>query len=765
MLTRLLPFLRWFEDYGLEDLRADLISGLTVALVLIPQSMAYAQLAGLPPYYGLYASFLPPIVASLFGSSRQLATGPVAVVSMMTAATLEPMAVSGTQGYINYAILLALTVGLVQFGLGLFRLGVIVNLLSHPVLLGFTNAAAIVIATSQLGKFLGVPVEKAPHHFETVWRTIQQALDYVYWPTIAFGAGALAGMLFLRWLNPRLPYVLIAVVITTLISWMYDYGHDRIASVDQIVCKELPRIIKGFNSQLATIDAFNRTRSILRPELKKIKGQKSEPCARCHPGRRLTPSDLIQAQDLNASKQAQSFLRKVIEPKEILTLHLMAGVIDEFIADAKQKLVNLRAKLMEYEFVEVKEPDGQIRYYQRYQVPYGAKTDWHVWRIRAGNKPISMDRVALSGGGSILGSVPRGLPHFSPPYWDLETIKKLFFPAFVISLVGFMEAISIAKVMAAKSGQRLDPNQELIGQGLANVTGSFFQSYAVSGSFSRSAVNFQTGAKTGLSNVFASLVVVIVMLFLTPLLYYLPQSVLAAIIMMAVLGLINIGGVRHIFKVSASDGIICIITFITTLIFAPHLDKGVMTGVVLSLGVFFYRLMRPSIAVLSLWKDGHFRNAEKFNLDMCKHLAIIRFDGPFFFANIGYLEDEVLKIVRQMPELKAIIFKCNGINIIDASGEEALSLLLDRLRAAGYQVYFSGMKEQILEVIENSSLYTKIGAENIFPTVFRAVERVWPLIHQKIEEEKCPLRFVIQKKTVDREAIEEHIPEEWNRLM
>ena len=768
MITRLLPFLKWFEDYSLDDLRADFISGLTVALVLIPQSMAYAQLAGLPPYYGLYASFLPPVVASLFGSSRQLATGPVAVVSMMTAAVLEPMAVSGSQGYIQYAILLALIVGFVQFGLGLLHLGVIVNLLSHPVLLGFTNAAAIVIATSQLGKFLGVPVEKAPHHFETVWRTIQQALDYVYWPTIALGAGALAGMIFLKWLNPRLPYVLIAVALTTFISWMCGYGHDKVVTVKQIVCNELPTIIKEFNSQLATIEAFNKTRSMLRPEIKKIQAKKSQPCSRCHPIRLLTPSSLIESNDSNApvntSKQPQICIGN-IGPKEILTLHLMAGVIDEFIADAKRKLVNLRAKLMEYEFVEVKNANGSILYYERYKVPYGAETDWHVWRIKAGNKPIFLDKIVLSGGGSILGNVPKGLPHFSAPLWDVETAKRLLFPAFVISLVGFMEAISIAKVMAAKSGQRLDPNQELIGQGLANITGSFFQSYAVSGSFSRSAVNFQTGAKTGLSNIFASLVVVVVMLFLTPLLYYLPQSVLAAVIMMAVLGLININGVKHVFKVSLSDGVICIITFLTTLAFAPHLDKGVMTGVILSLGVFFYRLMRPSIAVLSLWKDGHFRNAEKFNLDMCKHLAIIRFDGPFFFANIGYLEDEVLRIVRQMPELKAIIFKCNGINIIDASGEEALGLLLDRLRAAGYKVYFSGMKEQILEVIENSSLYSRIGPENIFPTVFKAVEKIWPLIHDKIEEEKCPLRFVVQKKTVDREKIEEHTPEDWNRLM
>ncbi len=764
MTFKLFPFLGWFRDYGPEDLRADLISGFTVALVLIPQSMAYAQLAGLPAYYGLYASFIPPVVASLFGSSRQLATGPVAVVSMMTAAVLEPMAVSGTQGYIQYAIFLALLIGMVQLALGLLRLGVIVNLLSHPVLLGFTNAAAIVIATSQLGKFLGVPVEKASHHFETVWMVIQQALDYVYWPTIALGVGALSLMLFLKRLNPRIPYVLAAVAFSTLISWFCGYGQDKVVSIDRIVCKELPSLIKKFNNQLATIEEFNKTKAILKPEIQKLQAQKNQPCSRCHPRRNLRLSDLKLAPRKSSDQLSERDGFK-IGPGEVLSLHLMAGVIDEFIADAKQELVNLRAKLMEYEFVEVEEPDGAIRYYQRYLVPYEAQTDWHVWRLKVGNKLLSPNTLVLSGGGDVLGTVPRGLPEFSPPDWNIDLASKLILSAFVISLVGFMEAISIAKFMAAKSGQRLDPNQELIGQGLANITGAFFQCFAVSGSFSRSAVNFQTGARTGLSNIIASAIVVIVMLFLTPLLYYLPQSVLAAVIMMAVLSLINVQGVKHIFKVSISDGIICLITFFTTLSFAPHLDKGVIIGVILSLAVFFYKLMRPSIAVLSLWKDGHFRNAEKLHLDMCKHLAIIRFDGPFFFANIGYLEDEVLKIVRHMSQLKAIIFKCNGINIIDASGEEALALLVDRLRASGLDVYFSGLKEQILEVLERSSLYTKIGPQNIFPTVFKAVEVIWPLVHQKGEETQCPLRLVVQQKVKDREVTDESLSKEWNRIM
>ena len=748
MLSKFFPFIKWFDGYSFEDLKSDLISGITVALVLIPQSMAYAQLAGLPPHYGLYASFLPPIVAAFFGSSRQLATGPVAVVSLMSAAALEPLAVTGSEGFIQYAILLALLVGVVQLALGLLHLGVVVNLLSHPVLLGFTNAAAIVIATSQLGKFLGVSVEKEKSHFHTVWKVIEQAMDYIYWPTLAFGIGAFILMFFLKRLNPKIPYVLIAVALSTSISYFFNYGHDEVISLREVDGKELYSLIREFNKQLATIEASNKTRTILESVTRRIKKQQGKPCTRCHPSRGLNPEKLTALEDKDGDGE---ICFSNLKPREILTLHLMAGVIDEFIDDAKKNLMRLKKVIRSFKFIKKQDENG--RFYFELLLPnsHEVGVDGKVWHIKVGNSPLDPNMIALSGGGSILGEIPRGLPSFSKPKFDMDVANRLILPAFIIALVGFMEAISIAKFMAAKSGQRLDPNQELIGQGLANIIGSFFQSFAVSGSFSRSAVNFQTGAKSGLSSLFSSVVVLIVMLFLTPLLYYLPQSVLAAVIMMAVLGLINIKGIQHIFKVSFSDGFICIITFILTLVFAPHLDKGIIIGVLLSLGVFFYKLMRPSIAVLSLWKDGHFRNARKFNLDMCKHLAIIRFDGPFFFANIGYLEDEVLRIVRQMPELKAIIFKCNGINIIDSSGEEALSLLVDRLRSAGYTIYFSGLKEQIIEVLQNSSLYSKIGPENIFPTVFMAVEKIWPLIHEKVEEELCPLRFVVQKKVTDKE--------------
>ena len=249
-IVRILPFLSWLEDYSWIAARADLISGLTVALVLIPQSMAYAQLAGLPPHYGLYASFLPPMVAALFGSSRQLATGPVAVVSLMTSASLEPLATAGGASYIAYAILLSVLVGAFQLSLGVLRLGVVVNFLSHPVVNGFTNAAAIIIATSQLGKIFGVSVDKAEHHYETVSRTVAAAMNWTHLPTLIMAVLAFAMMAGLRRLNPKIPNVLIAVVITTLLSWAIGFEHNAMVSMRSIVSPRLPGLIEAFNSAL-----------------------------------------------------------------------------------------------------------------------------------------------------------------------------------------------------------------------------------------------------------------------------------------------------------------------------------------------------------------------------------------------------------------------------------------------------------------------------------------------------------------------------------
>jgi len=390
----------------------------------------------------------------------------------------------------------------------------------------------------------------------------------------------------------------------------------------------------------------------------------------------------------------------------------------------------------------MRDESGSLYYVARKSIAPEKMADDKIWRINVGNNPLDPDNILLVGGGEVVGMVPRGIPQLAIPKFDMNLIRQLLIPAIIISILGFMEAISIAKAVAARTGARLDPNQELIGQGLANMTGSFGGSYPISGSFSRSAVNFQAGAVTGMSSVFTSVGVVVALLYCTPLLYHLPQSVLAAIIMMAVVGLLNVHDIKHAFVVKKSDGIISIITFIATLVFAPHLDKGILLGVSLTIGIFFYRMMKPVVAELSLWNDGHYRNAAHYHLKQCKHIAVIRFDGPLLFANISYLEDEVLKIVDSMPELKIIHFKCNGTNSMDASGESSLTLLIERLKAAGYSIYFSGLKENITDIMRRTGLLQEIGENHIFPTLVTAMEVIWPIAHKASDESPCPLKKV-----------------------
>ncbi|MCU0597635.1 MAG: SulP family inorganic anion transporter [Desulfobacterales bacterium] len=701
MLEKIFPFLGWFKNYNSGSFKTDLIAGLTVALVLIPQSMAYAQLAGLPAYYGLYAAFLPPMLASLFGSSRQLATGPVAVVSLMTAASLAPLAKAGSPGYITYAVLLALMVGAFQFSLGLLRLGLVVNFLSHPVVNGFTNAAAIIIASSQLSKMFGVSVDEATHHYETILRVIQAAIHYTHWPTFAMGVFAFAVMYALRWFNPKIPNVLVAVVATTLISFLAGFEHNISATIYNIPDASICRRISEFNKKALEIEALSKQRTDLYTDLSKVK----------------------EEQNIIAELNAEHDLE----------------VISYKIDTLNEESHNIREDLRKIMFAAIPQPDGSLTFYIHGNIPPGEKTDGRIWRIKVGNNPIPEDKITLIGGGAVVGVIPKGLPAFSVPKIDFKIFGQLFPYAVIISLLGFMEAISIAKAMAAKTGQRLDPNQELIGQGLANMIGAIGKSYPTSGSFSRSAVNLQAGAVSGLSSVFTSLTVVIALLFFTPLLYHLPQSVLAAVIMMAVIGLINVSGFIHAWEAQWYDGAISIITFICTLAFAPHLDKGIMVGVVLSLSVFIYKRMRPSVVSLSRAEDQALRCARVHQLKECKYIAMIRFDGPLFFANASYLEDKIMEIMQEKKELKHIVIVSNGINDIDASGEETLSLLVDRVRSAGVDISLSGVNEAVMSVFKRTHFPEKIGEHHIFPTMEKAIESIYEDAHRDKEEGLCPL--------------------------
>ncbi len=540
---RFTPFLDWIGDLkDVNVLKADAIAGLTVALVLVPQSMAYAQLAGLPAYVGLYASFLPVIFASLFGSSMQLATGPVAIVSLLTAAALEPLAIQNPEGYLAYAAILAFIVGVFQLSLGLLRLGILVDFLSHPVVVGFTNAAALIIGTSQLGKIFGIETRKGDHHYETVWNLLQD-IPSTHLLTLIMGVSSILLLVLLKKFAPKLPNVLITVVICILLSYFLDY-------------------------------------------------------------------------------------------------------------DAK--------------------------------------------------------------GGSIIGYIPDGLPAFKIPEVGFNQIVNLIVSAAIIALLGFVEAISVAKAIASETRQRLSANQELVGQGIANIVASVFQAYPVSGSFSRSAVNFDADARTGFSSVVAGIIVAITLLFLTPLLFHLPQATLAAVIMVAVFNLIKVEPVVHAWKVHRHDGFVAVAVFFTTLFFAPHLEKGIMTGVLLSLGLFLYRTMTPRFVEVGRHEDGSLRSAELFNLVTSDTVSVFRYDGDLYFANAGYLEGKVLNNLAQKPDLKVMILDFESVDLVDSTGEETLTRIVERMEAAGIELYIARAKRSMIDAFSRSGLLDRIGKERFF---------------------------------------------------
>ena len=704
MLNRLFPFLRWFHKYTSYEFRIDFIAGLNVALVLVPQSMAYAQLAGLPVYYGLYAAFLPPMIAALFGSSNQLATGPVAIVSLMTATALEPIAVQGSEGYIAYAVLLALLVGFVQLFLGIMRLGVLVNILSHPVVLGFTNAAAIIIATSQLSKLFGVDVDKAEYHYQTIIRVVKAALVSTHFLTLLMAVFAISIMIGIRRYIPKIPNVLAAVVVTTLISWFIGFEKNEYVNLSSIQSGKVIEEITEYNKVIAMIDEYSLKRAELSaaiPKAEKEFGKRSENAIDLHHEMNLTEADLA-------------------EEKELSSLH--------------------RKRMRGYRFVK---SDGeQPVFYLLEDAPDDLKGK-SKWWIKVKNKKLDTEAICLAGGGVVVGHIPPGLPSLKVPRLDFSAMFQLLPIAAVISLLGFMEAISIAKAIAARTGQRLDPNQELIGQGLANIVGSFGQSYAVSGSFSRSAVNIQAGARTGMSSVFTSCIVVVVLLVLTPLLYHLPQAVLASIIMMAVINLVNFSAVARAWRTQKMDGVISIITFICTLAMAPHLEKGIALGVFLSLAVFFIQHMRPRLAVLAKHPDGRsYRDADRWGLKKCRNILCVRFNGSLFFADATYLEDQILELAGKMPKLRHVLIVGNAINEMDASGEEALESLIEKLHDAGYEVSFSGLNDPIIDIMKRTGLYDKIGDDHMFRNVRYALYVIHEKAHLDTDEVECPLMNV-----------------------
>jgi len=673
LLHTFLPFLRWFPMTG-ESLRADFVAGITVALILVPQSMAYAQLAGLPVVYGLYASFIPVIVAALWGSSNHLHTGPVAMLSLMSAAALITFATPGTPEFIELSIMLALMVGILRLALGVFRLGAIVNLLSSPVIVGFTNAAALIIGFSQLSKVIGVPFPRSDSYLTDLWNVLAQIPELHIW-TLLFAVGAWVLIDWLRKVSRAVPGVLVAVVIATVLSAAIGYEDKMTVNISQIKDEYALETIKVYRQTQQDIGAL--TSSIAN---KLQKAQEAEASGAL--------KDIKTAQTLRAAANVEKFkvekLKKANNPRRI-ELHSIA-------------------------LYSIGSEPATLSFYTEASLA-GQETDGKAWRFHK----VDNDSVTLSAGGAVVGDIPQGLPSLAVPTIQWDLLLALLPAAIVMALIGFMEATSISKAIATTTGERVDTSKELIGQGLANIAGSFFGSYTVSGSFSRSAVAARTGAKTGLFAIISALSVVLVLLFFTSYLYHLPQAVLAVIVMMAVFSLIRIKPLRHAWKIDRLGALIGIITFFATLLMAPSIANGILLGVCLTILHFLIRTMQPRVAIVSRKGDGTLGGIVAHNLKpISQDFVPIRFDGALTFINVAYFEDMVLEAQADFPQAKTILIVGSGINALDASGEEKIREVTKRLDKVGVKLIFSSLKKQVREVMEKSGLVDDLGKDAFY---------------------------------------------------
>jgi sulfate permease, SulP family len=508
------PFISWLPNLR-NNLRADFLAGLTVALLLIPQSMAYAELAGMPAYYGLYAAFIPVMIGALWGSLHQLGTGPVAMTSILTASILVPFAAQGTEKYVQCAILLALIVGIIRLLLGCFKLAFLVKFISHPVVSSFTNAGALIICLSQFNKLFGLPKENSVHLLGFMQDIVNMfaQVGETHLPSLAFGVGTMVIMYLCRKWVPQIPGMLVAVIVSILISKFIDFS---------------------------------------------------------------------------------------------------------------------------------------------------------------------------AMGGVVVGDIPRGLPTLGIMAWNWQGAEntsvfvfavKMIPGAAMVVLIGFMEVLAVSKAISLKTKQPLNLNQELIGQGISSIAGSFAQSYPTSGSFSRTALNLHSGARSGMSSVFTGIVVLIVLLFFTPLLQALPKATLAAGIIMSVVGLMDIKPIKRAFKVCPRDGYIALFTFIITLVFAPNIVNGVIAGVILSIILYIPKMCKKSgFSQIAIKTDDEV----KFKLS-----------GHLYFVNYDSFESALLETLDKNPNIKKITVDSSGVISIDAGCEWDLCQLHTHLHESGVELVFT----------------------------------------------------------------------------
>lgn len=557
-IKQFFPIFDWIKSYDRSMLSGDLLAGLVVAIMLVPQGMAYAMLAGLPPEVGLYASILPLIIYGLMGTSRSLAVGPVAIVSLLVASSVGTLAQGGTAAYWQLALTLAFMTGIIQIAMGLLRIGFLVNFLSHPVLSGFTSAAAIVIGFSQLKHLLGFSVPRFEYFYEQVGYTISHLAE-INWVTLTIGLGSIAILLFAKY---------------------------KLGSI-------------------------------------------------------LLKSGLKQTWAIPLTKAAP----------------LIVVVLGTLI----------------------------------------------VWAF-------GLNETA---GVAIVGDVPAGLPSLTTPIFDLDVWQTLLYTAVTISLVGYMESISVGKSLASKRREKLDANQELVALGTANLGASFTGGYPVTGGISRSLVNFSAGARSGLASIVTAGLIILTLLLLTPLFYYLPQAVLSAIILVAVAGMVDFGAFRHTWGYNKADGISLAVTFAAVLIVG--VESGILYGVAISLLVLVWRVSRPHIAVVGrLGSSEIYRNVLRHEVQTWPELIVMRIDESLYFANTKALEDTALSLIAEKPEVKDFVLVGTAINFIDASALETLEHLHQNLHDAGVKLHFAAIKGPVMDRLERQGAIDQFGRENFY---------------------------------------------------
>ncbi len=548
----MLPIFDWLPNYKKDWLKGDIIAGLTVGVMLIPQGIAYALIAGLPPIYGLYTAMIPQIVYAIFGTSRQLAVGPVAMDSLIVAAGVATLAQIGTDQFVEFAILLALMMGVLQIAFGMFRLGFLVNFLSKPVISGFTSAASLIIGLSQLKNLLGIDIARN-NRLQNLLSEAFRHINEIHWITFIVGALSIITIILIKKYARKIPAALIVVIIS-----------------------------------IAAVKLFR------------------------------------------------------------------------------------------------------------------------------------LDQMGVA----IIGKIPQGLPEFRIPHFDIQILSDLLPIAFTLSFIAFLEAVSVAKAIETKHTEyKVVPNQELIALGLGNLVGSFFQTYPATGGFSRTAVNEQAEAKTPLASLISAFIVALTLLFLTPVFYYLPKTVLAAIIIVAVFGLLDFSFPKQLLKYSKRDLIILNITLITTA--TVGIKEGILVGVILSLGMLIYKNTKPHIAILGKIPNTHFyRNRRRFkDVEIEDDLLIVRFDSQLHFANTTFFKDKLYEFeAYKGDKLKMLIIDGESISSLDSSAIYALFEVLEYFKQKKIKIAFTGLKGPTRDKMIKSGFMEKADVNLFFMSIQDAID-------------------------------------------